>query len=192
MYGECTSGAPYLNTPRMIADSAGTTVWRWDQGEPFGNDVPNSNPSGVGAFDFPLRFPGQYFDRETNLAYNFFRDYDPGIGRYIESDPIGPWSGLNTYLYANADPVAYRDVDGLYPQRDNGNRKPGSYPQDHKCTIPAGIGSAADKNRCIKKCCVAHDNCYAQYKCNSSSWRARSGPNACSVISRQSFALRML
>ncbi len=62
----------------MIANSTGTTVWRWDQGEPFGNDVPNNNPSGAGAFDFPLRFPGQYFDRETNLAYNYFRDYDAG------------------------------------------------------------------------------------------------------------------
>jgi RHS repeat-associated protein len=79
----------HLNTPRLIADSTGTTVWRWDQGEPFGNDVPNNNPTGAGAFDFPLRFPGQYFDRETNLHYNYFRDYDPVIGRYVETDPLG-------------------------------------------------------------------------------------------------------
>jgi len=70
----------------MIADSTGTTVWRWDQGEPFGNDVPNGNPSGAGAFDFPLRFPGQYFDRGTNVNYNMRRDYDPNTGRYVESD----------------------------------------------------------------------------------------------------------
>src|SRR4249919_108579 len=90
---------PYncLNTPRVIADSTGTTVWRWDQGEPFGNDVPNNNPSGAGAFDFPLRFPGQYFDRETSLAYNVMRDYDTGLGRYVQSDPIGLDGGLNTY-----------------------------------------------------------------------------------------------
>jgi RHS repeat-associated protein len=63
-------------------------VWRWDQGEPFENDVPNADPDGDGiAFDFPLRFPGQYFDRETNLAYNVARDYDAGTGRYIEADP---------------------------------------------------------------------------------------------------------
>lgn len=73
----------------MIATQAGTTVWRWDQGEPFGNDVPNNNPAGVGAFDFPLRFPGQYFDRETNLSQNWMRDYDSSVGRYIQSDPIG-------------------------------------------------------------------------------------------------------
>src|SRR6266853_966544 len=106
----------HLNTPRLIADSTGTTVWRWDQGEPFGNDVPNSNPSGAVAFDFPLRFPGQYFDRETNLKYNFFRDYDAGIGRYVESDPLGLVAGLNTYAYARTSPVKYRDEYGLASQ----------------------------------------------------------------------------
>jgi RHS repeat-associated protein len=91
----------HLNTPRLIANSTGTTVWRWDQGEPFGNDVPNTNPSGAGAFDFPLRFPGQYFDRETNLAYNWFRDYDFGIGRYIQSDPIGVRGAARRYGIAD-------------------------------------------------------------------------------------------
>ncbi len=60
-----------MNTPRLIADGTGTTVWRWDQQEPFGNDVPNGDPNSTGAaFEFPLRFPGQYADRETNLYYN--------------------------------------------------------------------------------------------------------------------------
>ena len=103
----------HLNTPRMIADSTGTTVWRWDQGEPFGNDVPNNNPSGAGAFDFPLRFPGQYFDRETNLAYNYFRDYDPATGRYVQSDPIGLMGGVNTYTYVRAHTLWAVDVYGL-------------------------------------------------------------------------------
>lgn len=59
----------------LATNQAGTTVWRWDQGEPFGNDVPNNNPSGAGAFEFPLRFPGQYFDTETGTFYNINRDY---------------------------------------------------------------------------------------------------------------------
>ena len=75
--------------------------------------MPNNNPSGAGAFDFPLRFPGQYFDRETNLAYNMARDYDPGIGRYVESDPIGLEGGLNTYAYGIGSPLAYSDPKGL-------------------------------------------------------------------------------
>ncbi|MDP2198128.1 MAG: RHS repeat-associated core domain-containing protein, partial [Sulfurimicrobium sp.] len=36
-----------------------------------------------------LRLPGQYWDEETGLHYNYFRDYDPGSGRYVQSDPIG-------------------------------------------------------------------------------------------------------
>jgi RHS repeat-associated protein len=88
-------------------------VWRWDQGEPFGSDVPNNNPSGAGAFEFNLRFPGQHFDRETNLVYNTARDYDSTIGRYIESDPIGLDGGLNPFLYVKADPLAFQDPLGL-------------------------------------------------------------------------------
>jgi len=65
-------------------------VWRWDNTEPFGSDLPNDDPGSTGTpFVFNLRFPGQYFDRETFTHYNVFRDYDPGIGRYVESDPIG-------------------------------------------------------------------------------------------------------
>ena len=106
----------HLNTPRLIADSAGTTVWRWDNQEPFGNDTPNGDPDGdSNSFEFNLRFPGQYFDRETNLAYNYFRDYDPAIGRYIQSDPIGIIAGSNTYLYAWASPILFADPKGALP-----------------------------------------------------------------------------
>ncbi len=79
----------HLNTPRLVADATGTTVWRWDQQEPFGNNPAAENPSGLGAFDLPLRLPGQYLDKETNLHYNHYRDYDPLTGGYIQSDPIG-------------------------------------------------------------------------------------------------------
>jgi RHS repeat-associated protein len=89
-------------------------VWRWDQGEPFGNDTPNGDPNSTGAtFDLPLRLPGQYFDRETNLSYNYYRDYDPSIGRYVQSDPIGIRGGLNTYLYVAGKPVRFADPWGL-------------------------------------------------------------------------------
>jgi RHS repeat-associated protein len=106
----------HLNTPRMIANQAGATVWRNDNTEPFGDSVPNGDPGNTGvAFDFPLRFQGQYFDRETGLAYNGMRDYDPRTGRYIQSDPIGLKGGLNSYLYVYAVPVRLIDPFGLEP-----------------------------------------------------------------------------
>ena len=59
--------------------------------------------------------PGQYFDQETGLHYNHFRYYDPSIGRYITSDPIGLDGGVNTYLYANANSLRWVDPLGLWP-----------------------------------------------------------------------------
>ena len=102
----------HLNTPRLIENQTQQTVWRWDQQEPFGVTVPDENPSGVGAFEFSLRFAGQYADKETNLFYNYFRDYDPGLGRYVESDPIGLRGGLNTYAYVNSSPLRNVDPSG--------------------------------------------------------------------------------
>ena len=73
----------YLGTPRNVQNQVQQTVWKWDQSEAFGNNAPNENPSGLGAFVFPLRFPGQYADGETGLFYNYFRDYSPPEGRYV-------------------------------------------------------------------------------------------------------------
>jgi len=61
------------------------------------------------------RFPGQYADAETGFNYNYFRDYDPTTGRYIESDPIGLGGGLNTYAYVKNNPVKMIDAKGLCP-----------------------------------------------------------------------------
>lgn len=101
----------HLNTPRLIADSTGTAVWRWDQQEPFGNTPPDENPSGLGVFENNLWYSGQYFDKETGLFYNYFRDYDSAIGGYKQSDLIGLKGGLNTYNYVAANPL--RSVDPL-------------------------------------------------------------------------------
>jgi RHS repeat-associated protein len=89
-------------------------VWRWDQQEPFGNNPANEDPdANFVAFDLPLRLPGQRYGSETGLHYNYFRDYDPSIGRYAESDPIGLNGGLNTYAYVGGRPLRYVDPRGL-------------------------------------------------------------------------------
>jgi len=96
----------------VITDQQQRVVWRWENQEPFGNNPPEENPSGLGNFEFNLRFPGQYRDAETGLHYNYFRDYDPQTGRYVQSDPIGLLGGINTYLYVRGDPVRKRDPLG--------------------------------------------------------------------------------
>jgi RHS repeat-associated protein len=103
----------HLNTPRAIYDGAQQLKWKWEQQEPFGVNAPDENPSSLDAFEFALRLPGQYFDKETNLSYNVTRDYDPSIGRYVESDRIGLYGGINTYAYVRGDPIANTDPDGL-------------------------------------------------------------------------------
>lgn len=54
-----------------------------------------------------------------NQVYNYFRDYDPSIGRYTQSDPIGLQGGLNTYTYAYDDPANLTDPKGLYVPADD-------------------------------------------------------------------------
>lgn len=118
--------ADHLNTPRLIADATQKTVWKWEQHEPFGASPANRDPDNDSiAFTYPQRFPGQYYDAETLLHYNYFRDYDSGIGRYVKSDPIGLDGGLNTYAYANAGPVTYFDENGLCRVRGTWIKEPG-------------------------------------------------------------------
>jgi RHS repeat-associated protein len=105
--------ADHLGTPRQISDPAnGKIIWRWD-GEAFGNSLADEDPSNTGKkFSYNLRFPGQYFDKETGKHYNYYRDYDPATGRYIQSDPIGLAGGINTYGYVEGNPIKYTDPSG--------------------------------------------------------------------------------
>jgi RHS repeat-associated protein len=106
----------HLNSPRKIAQpTSGTLVWRWDA-DPFGTASPNENPSGLGTFAYNLRFPGQYYQGETGLSQNVNRDCDPLVSKYIESDPIGLYGGINTYAYVEGNPLSFVDPSGLCGQ----------------------------------------------------------------------------
>jgi RHS repeat-associated protein len=106
--------ADHLGTPRRISDPAtGQVIWSWG-GAPFGESAADEDPDGDGIpYRFDLRFPGQYLDAETGRHYNVFRDYDPRLGRYVQSDPIGLEGGINTYAYSNDSPTMYVDPLGL-------------------------------------------------------------------------------
>ncbi len=64
-------------------------------------------------FEYNLRFPGQQYDAVVGLHYNYFRDYDPAKGGYVQSDPIGLLGGVGTYAYAGNDPLLTLDRTGL-------------------------------------------------------------------------------
>ncbi len=109
----------HLGTPRAAIDPAtSSAIWKWSLiDDAFGEAAPDTDPDGNSVhFTQPLRFPGQVADADTGLNYNYFRDYEPGTGRYVESDPIGLKGGLNTYRYSFASPLTYFDPSGLAPQ----------------------------------------------------------------------------
>ena len=99
--------ADHLGTPRVMTD--GTKAVVWDAVfKPFGEVA---SLSGTAVND--NRFPGQLADAVAGFHYNYFRDYDPTTGRYMQSDPIGLEGGLNTYAYVFSDPIHLIDPKGL-------------------------------------------------------------------------------
>ena len=103
----------HLGTPRRLTNETGEIVWKW-AGDVFGTDLAQADFDGDGyPVEFNMRFPGQYYDYESGLHYNWNRYYDPQMGRYITSDPIGLEGGINTYGYAMQNPTAYFDYNGL-------------------------------------------------------------------------------
>lgn len=97
----------HLSTAQLIVNGLGEVVWQGNY-SPFGEvDVV------VNEIDSKFRFPGQYFDSETGLYYNWHRFYDPVTGRYISADPIGLAGGINLYAYVGGNPVNAVDPKGL-------------------------------------------------------------------------------
>ena len=109
------NSAPSHARRRRRALTAGRHWGKWTlRREPVTGGLVDVDGDGK-RFTYNHRFPGQYWDKETALHYNYFRDYDPGTGRYVQSDPIGLEGGsLSTYSYANQNPLSYTDPSGLF------------------------------------------------------------------------------
>lgn len=140
----------HLDTPRVVTNDSGVVIWRWVS-DPFGEALADGDPDGNSQdFTLNLRFPGQVFDDETGLHYNYFRDYDPGTGRYVQSDPIGLGGGLNTYGYVDGNPLIYIDPRGL------------KKPDPTETPFLECMGDAPDScTKCIKEvdeCWKGHDD----------------------------------
>ncbi len=127
----------HLATPRAATNQAGTQVWGWES-DAFGRGAPS------GTETVNLRFPGQYYDDETALHYNWNRYYNPDTGRYITSDPIGLEGGNNTYAYVNANPVMFTDPEGL-----EAASPPASTPSN---SAPDNVAGRAMRGILLRRC----------------------------------------
>lgn len=99
----------HLGTPQRLMANSGQVVWE-ARSQAFGyvDEVQSKITN-------PLRFPGQYYDQETGLHHNYFRDYDPSLGRYLQIDPVGFRGGVNVYLYVYSNPLNMFDDAGTTP-----------------------------------------------------------------------------
>ena len=91
----------HLGTPILAVDSEGREVWN-RQLDIYGRVKREIKASFLGDDVRPFilfLYQGQYYDFETNLAYNRFRYYSPDSGTYISQDPIGLAGGLAFYGY---------------------------------------------------------------------------------------------
>jgi RHS repeat-associated protein len=99
--------ADQVGRPEVMTDPSKAIVWR-AKNYAFDRTVTVAN-----AVPLNLGFPGQYYDAESGLWNNGFRDYSPALGRYVESDPAGLTGGINTYAYVGSDPLLFVDFAGL-------------------------------------------------------------------------------
>ena len=105
----------HLGRPKFATNSEGIVTWDGGITTPFGVQV-----TALAAQTQALMFPGQYQDIETTgagvtLSHNWHRTYDPTLGRYLQSDPIGLAGGLNRYAYVGGNPMGYVDPTGEVP-----------------------------------------------------------------------------
>jgi len=98
----------HLGTPMKLLNQSGVTVWSATY-DAFGRATVDA----ASTVTNNLRLPGQYYDAESGLHYNWNRYYEPSTGRYVTSDPIGLLGGINIYVYVRGNSIRWSDSMGL-------------------------------------------------------------------------------
>lgn len=122
----------HLGTPKVMTDESGVKVWGTVH-DVFGKALVDGGSS----VELNIRFPGQYYDQESGLHYNYFRDYDPTTGRYVEADKLdivgrsydpqlvlfgfqnNNWFEFNGEIYYDDQSTAPENLNHLYGYAGN-------------------------------------------------------------------------
>lgn len=155
----------HLGTPIQAINKAGNIVWA-AQYDAFGEAkiVTPKATTEKPTITSNVRLPGQYYDVETQLHYNWNRYYDYSTGKYITQDPIGLEGGINIYGYVDGSPLYKIDTEGKFAVGPAARivlaalaglcaRHPKICKEVGKCVI--------NPNKCLKRLCkLKSDNLY--------------------------------